>query len=104
MITISLCMIVKNEEKLLARCLDSVACLMDEIVIVDTSVHINEHFPVPVLPAEGPAHADPVCCRPGQICHMLSDPDNHIPVFPSDGHKSQVAVPPAVPVINPRHA
>lgn len=36
MITISLCMIVKNEEKLLARCLDSVADLMDEIIIVDT--------------------------------------------------------------------
>ncbi len=36
MITISLCMIVKNEEKVLARCLDSVKELMDEIIIVDT--------------------------------------------------------------------
>lgn len=36
MITISLCMIVKNEEAVLARCLDSVASLMDEIIIVDT--------------------------------------------------------------------
>ncbi|WP_127534305.1 glycosyltransferase [Paenibacillus kobensis] len=36
MITISLCMIVKNEEGVLARCLDSVADLMDEINIVDT--------------------------------------------------------------------
>lgn len=36
MITISLCMIVKNEEKVLARCLDSVADLVDEIIIVDT--------------------------------------------------------------------
>jgi len=36
MITISLCMIVKNEEKILARCLDSIAGLMDEIIIVDT--------------------------------------------------------------------
>ncbi|MCM1326265.1 MAG: glycosyltransferase family 2 protein [Bacteroidales bacterium] len=36
MITISLCMIVKNEESVLARCLDSVADLVDEIVIVDT--------------------------------------------------------------------
>lgn len=35
-VTISLCMIVKNEEEVLARCLDSVADLMDEIVIVDT--------------------------------------------------------------------
>lgn len=36
MITISLCMIVKNEEKVLARCLDSVSDLVDEIIIVDT--------------------------------------------------------------------
>lgn len=36
MITVSLCMIVKNEEAILARCLDSVADLMDEIIIVDT--------------------------------------------------------------------
>jgi glycosyltransferase involved in cell wall biosynthesis len=34
--TISLCMIVKNEEKTLARCLDSVKGLVDEIIIVDT--------------------------------------------------------------------
>lgn len=34
--TISLCMIVKNEETVLARCLDSIADLMDEIIIVDT--------------------------------------------------------------------
>ncbi len=36
MITTSLCMIVKNEETVLARCLDSIADLMDEIIIVDT--------------------------------------------------------------------
>ncbi|MED4877138.1 glycosyltransferase [Anoxybacillus geothermalis] len=36
LITISLCMIVKNEEDVLARCLDSVQHLVDEIVIVDT--------------------------------------------------------------------
>lgn len=36
MITISLCMIVRNEEAVLARCLDSIADLMDEIIIVDT--------------------------------------------------------------------
>lgn len=36
MIEISLCMIVKNEENVLARCLDSIADLMDEIIIVDT--------------------------------------------------------------------
>ena len=36
MITISLCMIVKNEEEVLARCLHSVEEAMDEIIIVDT--------------------------------------------------------------------
>ena len=36
MISISLCMIVKNEELVLGRCLDSVKNLMDEIIIVDT--------------------------------------------------------------------
>ena len=36
MITISLCMIVKNEADVLRRCLVSIAELMDEIIIVDT--------------------------------------------------------------------
>ncbi len=36
MITISLCMIVKNEEAVLARSLESVKGLVDEIIIVDT--------------------------------------------------------------------
>lgn len=36
MATISLCMIVKNEEKTLERCLNSVHDLVDEIIIVDT--------------------------------------------------------------------
>lgn len=36
MVSISLCMIVKNEEKVLARCLDSLAPAMDEMIIVDT--------------------------------------------------------------------
>ena len=34
--TFSLCMIVKNEADILARCLDCVKDLMDEIIIVDT--------------------------------------------------------------------
>lgn len=34
--TISLCMIVKNEEMHIARCLDSAAGLVDEIIVVDT--------------------------------------------------------------------
>lgn len=33
---ISLCMIVKNEEKVLARCLDSICNAVDEIIITDT--------------------------------------------------------------------
>ncbi|WP_123042214.1 TPR domain-containing glycosyltransferase [Cohnella candidum] len=33
---LSLCMIVKNEEKVLARCLDSVQGYVDEIIVVDT--------------------------------------------------------------------
>lgn len=36
MCTISLCMIVKNEESVLARCLDSVRGIADEIILVDT--------------------------------------------------------------------
>ena len=36
MITISLCMIVKNEESVLARCLESVKDIVGEIIIVDT--------------------------------------------------------------------
>ena len=36
MITVSLCMIVKNEEAVLSRCLDSLRGLMDEMIIVDT--------------------------------------------------------------------
>ena len=36
MATISLCMIVKDEEEVLARCLESAAGIADEIIIVDT--------------------------------------------------------------------
>jgi len=36
MVTISLCMIVKNEEDVLGRCLDCVSDIVDEIIIVDT--------------------------------------------------------------------
>lgn len=41
MISISLCMIVKNEEKVLARCLDSIKNAVDEIIIVDTGSSDN---------------------------------------------------------------
>lgn len=36
MITISLCMIVKNEEAVLSRCLESVKDIVEEIIIIDT--------------------------------------------------------------------
>ena len=36
MITISLCMIVRNEQPVLARCLESIKAAADEIIIVDT--------------------------------------------------------------------
>ena len=36
MVTISLCMIVKNEEVVLRRCLNSLADIVDEIIIADT--------------------------------------------------------------------
>lgn len=39
MATISLCMIVRDEEDVLARCLDSVKGLVDEIIITDTGSH-----------------------------------------------------------------
>ena len=35
-ITIGLCMIVRDEEKTIARCLDSVEKIVDEIIVVDT--------------------------------------------------------------------
>ncbi|MBE5962351.1 MAG: glycosyltransferase family 2 protein [Lachnospiraceae bacterium] len=41
MATISLCMIVKNESKVLARCLNSFQELVDEIIIVDTGSSDN---------------------------------------------------------------
>ena len=41
MVTISLCMIVKNEEDVLARCLDCVEDIVDEIIIVDTGSKDN---------------------------------------------------------------
>lgn len=41
MATISLCMIVKNEEAVLARCLDSIRAGVDEIIIADTGSSDN---------------------------------------------------------------
>ena len=36
MYSVSLCMIVKNEEAVIGRCLESVQGMVDEIIIVDT--------------------------------------------------------------------
>ena len=36
MVTVSLCMIVKNEEDVLGRCLESISGMVDEIIVVDT--------------------------------------------------------------------
>ncbi len=41
MITISLCMIVKNEEDVIGRCLESVKPAVDEIIVVDTGSSDN---------------------------------------------------------------
>ena len=38
---VSLCMIVKNEEMALSRCLESVYGIVDEIIIVDTGSSDN---------------------------------------------------------------
>lgn len=52
--SISLCMIIKNEEKYLANCLRSVENIIDEIIVVDTgstdnSIKICEEFNAKVL-------------------------------------------------------
>ena len=39
--TLSVCMIVKNEEKNLPRCLESIKNLADEIIVVDTGSDDN---------------------------------------------------------------
>ena len=39
--TLSLCMIVKNEEAMLPRCLKSVKYYVDEIIVVDTGSKDN---------------------------------------------------------------
>ena len=41
MITLSLCMIIKDEELVLDRCLNSICDIVDEIIIVDTGSSYN---------------------------------------------------------------
>src|SRR5581483_9397925 len=53
-LTISLCMIVKDEEEMLPGCLEAVASAVDEIVVVDTgssdrTVEIAESFGARVI-------------------------------------------------------
>ncbi|MBD0382217.1 glycosyltransferase family 2 protein [Paenibacillus sedimenti] len=55
MITISLCMIVKNEEKSIGNCLESVKDIADEIIIVDTgstdrSIEIAKEYTARIIP------------------------------------------------------
>ena len=38
---ISLCMIVKDEEKVIGRCLDSISDIVDEIIVVDTDIMVT---------------------------------------------------------------
>lgn len=57
MVTVSLCMIVKNEEKHLPRCLKSVRGLVDELIIADTgstdrTAAIAESYGAKVFPFE----------------------------------------------------
>ena len=59
--SISLCMIMKNEEKLLPRCLESVKNLVDEIIIIDTgstdnSIEIAKKYGAKIL--SDPWHDD----------------------------------------------
>lgn len=55
--TLSLCMIVKNEEKFLPQCLESVRDVVDEIIVVDTgstdsTVEVARGFGAKVFPYE----------------------------------------------------
>lgn len=55
--TLSICMIVKNEEKLLGRCLQSIKEVADELVVVDTgstdsTVKVAEDFGANVIRAQ----------------------------------------------------
>ena len=59
--TLSLCMIVKNEEEYLSQCLNSAKSIVDEMVIVDTgstdrTVEIAESFGAKGFHYQPPAH------------------------------------------------
>lgn len=61
MISVSLCMIVKNEEDVLERCLKSVAGLVDEIIIVDTGSTDRTRTMAPAT--AGAYRSSPYCQR-----------------------------------------
>ena len=74
--TVSLCMIVKNEEKFLPTCLQSVAGVVDEIIIVDTgssdaTIKIAHRFKAKVFEHEW--KGDFSEARNASIMHATSD-------------------------------
>lgn len=77
MSSISVCMIVKNEEEVLARCLDSVRGLWDELIIVDTgstdrTIEIAESYGAKVLHYEWIAPGNKGDARNFGIAHAVS--------------------------------
>ena len=59
MITISLCMIVKNEEQTLPRCLTSAQGLADEVIVVDTGSTDGTVAAAEALDDNGSEHSSP---------------------------------------------
>jgi glycosyltransferase involved in cell wall biosynthesis len=57
MTTLSICLIIKNEENYLSRCLSSIKAIADEIIVIDTgstdnSVEIASEFGAQVFYSE----------------------------------------------------
>ena len=76
---LSLCMIVRNEERNLQSCLDSVRAIADEIVIVDTgstdsTPNIAAHNGAKVIPFDF-ARVDFAAARNQALAHATGKPD-----------------------------